>query len=122
MLGSVLDANAFRDVGELILIDTHESQLVSHASVVLPARHFTEKAGTFTNHANRVQRFSPIVEPTWEAWSEGNVLQQIASAAGLDAWSQPYDVRAVSKRLSEAVPALAGIHLDSLDDQGRELA
>ncbi len=122
VLGSVLDANAFRDVGELILIDTHESQLVSHASVVLPARHFTEKAGTFTNHANRVQRFSPIVEPTWEAWSEGNVLQQIASAAGLDAWSQPYDVRAVSKRLSEAVPALAGIHLDSLDDQGRELA
>ncbi|MEE9278632.1 MAG: 2Fe-2S iron-sulfur cluster-binding protein [Myxococcota bacterium] len=122
VLGSALDAAAFRDVGKLILIDTHRSDLASRASVVLPARHFAEKSGTFTHHANRVQRFSAVVEPVWEAWAEGDVLQQIASAAGLDGWSESYDVRATSKRLSEEVPAFAGIHLDSLDSRGRELA
>ena len=122
VLGSTIAADAFRDTAELVLIDTHHSELASRASVVLPARHFSEKAGTFTNHAKRVQRFFPVVEPTWEAWTEGSLLHKIASAAGLDGWDDRYDVRAVSKRLSDEVAAFDGIHLDSLDDQGRELA
>ncbi len=122
VLGSTIAADAFRDTAELVLIDTHHSELASRASVVLPARHFSEKAGTFTNHAKRVQRFFPVVEPTWEAWTEGSLLHKIASVAGLDGWDDRYDVRAVSKRLSDEVAAFDGIHLDSLDDQGRELA
>ncbi len=122
VLGSTIAADAFRDTAELVLIDTHHSELESRASVVLPARHFSEKAGTFTNHAKRVQRFFPVVEPTWEAWTEGSLLHQIASSAGLDGWDVRYDVRAVSKRLSGEVAAFDGIHLDSIDDQGRELA
>ena len=122
VLGHSVPADAFRDTDELVLIDTHHSELESRASVVLPARHFSEKVGSFTNHAKRVQRFAAMVEPTWEAWAEGSLLQQIASAAGLDGWSERYNVRAVSKRLSENVAAFDGIHLDSLDDQGLELA
>ncbi len=122
VLGSGLGTDALRDVEKIILIDTHESQLTLRASVVLPARYFAEKTGTFTNHANRVQRFAAVVEPTWEAWAEGSLLQQIASAAGIDGWSERVDARAVSKQISEEVPAFAGTHLDSLDDEGRELA
>ena len=62
------------------------------------------------------------MEPTWEAWAEGSLLHQLANAAGLDGWGEHYDVRAVSKRLSEEIAAFDGIDLDSLDDQGRELA
>ena len=39
-----------------------------------------------------------------------------------DDFGATYDVREVSKRLSDTVAAFGGIQLDTLDDQGRELA
>ncbi len=45
-------------VQELILSETAKL-----ADVVLPARAFTEREGTFTNGERRVQRFFPVVEP-----------------------------------------------------------
>jgi NADH-quinone oxidoreductase subunit F len=121
VLGHELRPEAFDGVETLILLDTHVSSLVERASVVLPARYFAEKEGTFTNHARRVQRLRPIVEPPFEAWSEGEVLQRIATAAGLEGWSEPWDVREVSRRLAATVADFAGTNLDTLDDQGREL-
>jgi predicted molibdopterin-dependent oxidoreductase YjgC len=121
VLGHATGADAFSAVDKLILLDTHESVLEERADVVLPTRSFAEVEGTFTNHANRVQRFLPILEPTFEAWSYGEALQRLAAEIGLEGFQQGYSVREVSKRLSETVPAFSGIHLDSLDDQGREL-
>ncbi len=121
VLGHTLPEECLEGVETLILLDTHNSPLVERADVVLPASSFAEREGTFTNHARRVQRFRPILESTFEAFSEGEILHRIAAAAGLPGWTAAYDVRQVSKRLSEAVPAFDGIHLDSLDDQGREL-
>jgi NADH-quinone oxidoreductase subunit G len=121
VLGHSLPAEAFADVETLILLDDSDSSLVARADVALPTRSFAEKAGSFTNFENRVQRFQPIVEPRFEAWSEGETLQRIAVAAGLDGWSQGYDAREVSKRLAETVPAFAGAALDSLDDEGSVL-
>ena len=74
---------------------------------------------TFTNHAKRVQRFLPFLEPRFEAWAEGDVVTRIGAAAGLDA--PAWDLHAVSKRLSQEVPAFEGIDLDSVGDQGLEL-
>ncbi len=122
VLGHTLAEGRLSDVDTLILLDTEKSALAERADVVLPARSFAEKEGTFTNHAKRVQRFRPILEPTFEALSEGEILQRIAAAAGVTGWTTAYDVREVSKRLSETVSAFDGIHIDSLDDQGRELA
>ncbi len=122
VLGHTLAEERLAGVETLILLDTEKSALAERADVVLPARSFAEKEGTFTNHARRVQRFRPILEPTFEALSEGEILQHIAAAAGVTGWTTAYDVREVSKRLSETVSAFDGFHLDSLDDQGRELA
>jgi NADH-quinone oxidoreductase subunit G len=122
VIGHTLPDDAFEGVETLILLDTESCLLAERADVVLPARSFAEKEGTFTNHANRVQRFYPIVEPTFEALPEGEILQRIAVAAGLAGWSETYDVHEVSKRLSETVAAFDGINLGSIDDQGRELA
>ena len=93
VLGHALPAEAFEGVETLILIDTHRSPLVERADVVLPARYFAEKVGTFVNHARRIQRFIPVVEPVFECEPEGQVLQRIAVAAGLDGFSGTYDLR-----------------------------
>ena len=106
----------------MILIDSHTSELANSASVVLPARTYLEKIGTFTNHARRVQRIAPIVEPNFEAWSEGDVLTQSAYAANLDGWPDSWDVFGISKQLSEVIAPFAGIHLGTLDPGGSELA
>ena len=121
VLGHTTPPAAFEGVEDLILIDTHDSPLIGCASVVLPARSFAERAGTFTNHANRVQRFLPIVEPVFEAWAEGEVLRQLAAAAGLPGTEERFDPALVGVRLAESVPAFAGIHFGTVGDQGQEL-
>ena len=122
VLGHTLAEECLKGVETLILLDTENCSLAERADIVLPARCFAEKEGTFTNHAKRVQRFRPILEPTFEALSEGEILRRIGAAAGLTGWTASYDVHEVSKRLSETVAGFDGIHLDSLDDQGCELA
>jgi NADH-quinone oxidoreductase subunit G len=121
-LGHEVPSAAFGEVEDLILIDTHESALTEHARVVLPARYFLEKHGTFTNHARRAQAFRAVVEPRFEAWAEGEILARIAAGARVAGFDAQYDVRAVSKELSEAVPAFRGRDLGSLGAEGSELA
>jgi NADH-quinone oxidoreductase subunit G len=106
----------------LVLLDVHQSDLLRVAHVAVPVRHLFEKSGTVTNHAGRVQRVLPAVEPPFEAWSEGEVLARLGSLLSLAGFDAPWDVRAVSKALSQALPAFAGAHLDAVGDQGRWLA
>jgi NADH-quinone oxidoreductase subunit G len=120
-LGSTTPADAFKGVERTILIDTHESKLAQRAHVQLPARSFGEREGTFTNHAGRVQRFQPFIEPSFEAWAEGEILHQIAARLELEGWEARYDVHEVSKRLAQEATAFSGIDLTTLDDQGSEL-
>ena len=49
------------------------------------------------------------------------MLRRLSTAAGIDAQAEAWDVRAVSKQLSQEVPAFRGIDLDSVGDQGLEL-
>ncbi len=106
----------------LILLDSHQSALQRVAHVVLPVRHAAEKHGTLTNHAGRVQRVRPAVEPAFEAWSEGEVMIRLGAALGFEGFAGPWDARAVSAQLAESVPAFAGIQLDTLDAGGQPLA
>jgi NADH-quinone oxidoreductase subunit G len=108
----------------VILLDTHHSPLERVATVVFPTRVAAEKTGTLTNHAGRVQRILPAVEPAFAAQSEGEVLWRIGQALGLSGFpaGERYDVAAVSKALSQALPAFAGIDLDSVGGEGLPLA
>jgi NADH-quinone oxidoreductase subunit G len=129
VMGSDVLAPAYADVRDalanvdtLVLLDTHRSHLESLAHVVIPVRVAAEKDGTLTNHAGRVQRVRPVVEPAFEARAEGEVLWSLAQALGLPGFEEPYDVRAVSKALAQAVPAFAGLDLDSVPAEGAPLA
>jgi len=84
VLGHTLHASAFTDVEHVVLIDSHESALSARAAVVLPARTFLEKGGSFTNADELVQRFEPVVEPPFEALSEREALAEIAKTATLE--------------------------------------
>jgi predicted molibdopterin-dependent oxidoreductase YjgC len=116
------DTEMLAKLDTLILIDTHHSDLERVAHVVMPGRHVAEKTGTLTNWEGRVQRIEPAVEPEGEAYDEGASVARLASAMGLEILgSEEYDVRRVSKALSESVGAFRGIHLDSLGFEGSVL-
>jgi len=80
VLGHTLHAAAFADVRRVLLVDSHESALSARADVVLPARTFLEKGGSFTNVDGLTQRFQPVVEPTFEALAEREALEEIRKA------------------------------------------
>jgi NADH-quinone oxidoreductase subunit G len=112
------DAAALANLDTVILLDTHHSDLERVAYVVFPTRHATEKSGTLTNHAGRVQRTLQAIEPGFESYAEGDVLRRLGAALGLAGFESAYDPRAVSREIASSVPAFAGIDLDSLGDEG----
>jgi NADH-quinone oxidoreductase subunit G len=83
VLGHTTTAEVFGDVANVVLLDSHESALSARAAVVLPARTYLEKSGSFTNFQGHVQPFRAVIEPPFEACSEKDALAQIAEAAGL---------------------------------------
>ena len=105
----------------LIVLDVTQSALHKVADVVIPVRHAAEKHGTLTNHAGRVQRVEPAVEPAWDAWSDGEVLTLMGHALGLEDFEDSYDPAKISEWMSERVSAFAGVHLRVVGDQGRPL-
>jgi NADH-quinone oxidoreductase subunit G len=105
----------------LVVLDTHASALLRAAHVVLPVRHAAEKHGTFVNHAGRVQRVRPAVEPPFEAFYEGEVAALLGAALGLPGFDGKFDVAAVSRGLAEIEPAFRGRDLESVGDQGLPL-
>ena len=124
----LLDPAFLGDTAELakldtvILLDTNHSDLERVAHLVFPTRHAAEKSGTLTNHAGRVQRTLQAVEPRFESYADGEVLNRLGVALGLAGFESGYDPRAVSRELASSVPAFAGMDLDSLGDEGAVLA
>ena len=121
VLGPAPGEAAFAEVNGVIVLDAYDSPLARSARVALPARNFVERAGSFTNHAKRVQRFAAALEPEFEAWSEGELLSRIAAAAGVDGFDARFDPSQVLKRLAETVPAFSGFSWTALGTQGAEL-
>jgi NADH-quinone oxidoreductase subunit G len=101
------DPGALGALDTVIVLDTHRSALERVAHVVLPARHAAEKHGTLTNHAGRVQRVEPAVEPAFEALAEGEALWRLGAALGLPGFEGAYDARAITRALPQEAPALA---------------
>jgi NADH-quinone oxidoreductase subunit G len=109
-------------VDTVIALDTHASDLQRVAHVLFPVRVAAEKHGTLTNHAGRVQRVEPAVEPAFDARSEGEVLAAIGLALGLPGFDGSYDAREVSKAMAQSAPAFAGASLDDVGPGGVPLA
>ena len=81
-----------------------------------------EKHGTLTNHAGRVQKVEPAVEPAFDARSEGEVLAALGAALGLPGFDGRFDAHEVSKALAQSMPAFADAALDAVGPSGVPLA
>jgi NADH-quinone oxidoreductase subunit G len=114
-----IDALARLDT--VIALDSHASDLQRVAHVLFPTRVAAEKHGTLTNHAGRVQRVEPAVEPAFDARSEGEVLAAIGHALGLPGFDGHYDAHEVSKALAQSVPGFANASLDAVGPGGAPL-
>jgi NADH-quinone oxidoreductase subunit G len=115
------DETALAGLDTVILLDTHHSDLERVAHVVLPARHAAEKLGTLTNHAGRVQRVVPAVEPAHPALAEGDWLARLGAALGLPGFEAGFDARVVSKQIGALFPVFAGLDVDSVGEAGLPL-
>jgi len=100
---TLLDAAAKPEL--LVVQDMFPNKLTAQADVVLPFCAWTEREGTFMNHAGLVQPFERAVDPPEGAMHDGQYLYAIAGHTGL------YASEKVRKMMSSAVPALADVHV-----------
>jgi len=111
-----IDALARLDT--LVVLDSHASDLQRVAHVLFPTRVAAEKHGTLTNHAGRVQKVEPAVEPAFDARSEAEVLAAIGHALSLPGFDGLFDAQEISKALAQSMPAFARASLDSIGPDG----
>jgi len=108
---------ALHRLDALIWSGTNAGATSELAHLVLPSAAWVEREGTFTNFEGRVQRFRTAVEPFGSARPDWETLGQVLAAVGGDATA----TRAEQwfRRLSDAVPAFAGMTYRSIGDTGQ---
>ena len=82
----------------VIWIDWCQSPLLRVAHVVFASRHAAEKEGHYRNCDGRVQLSRQAVEPSFEAWSEADLLTRLAHALELPGFEAPVRARDCAQR------------------------
>ncbi len=89
----------------LVVQDVFPSPLSEQAEILLPFCAWTEREGTFMNHAGDLQPFDRATEPPEGAVSDGQFLYTLAGYTGL------YNGPHVHRLMAEATPALAKLRV-----------
>jgi predicted molibdopterin-dependent oxidoreductase YjgC len=95
------------------------TETVKLAHVVLPATHFGEKDGTYTNRQGRLQKLNAALIPPEGALQDSEILMRLLDLAGEKNGSAT--TAEIFAALSREVSAYANIDYDSIGDQGIEL-
>ncbi|MGH7795216.1 MAG: molybdopterin-dependent oxidoreductase [Candidatus Binatia bacterium] len=110
---------ALEKLSFLVVQDTRLTETAKLAHVVLPATHFGEKEGTYTNRQGRVQKLNAAVIAPEGALQDSDIFIRLLDLAGArNGFGAPGDVFAT---LAREIPAYAGLNYDSIGDQGIEL-
>ena len=114
------DANharqAMASLSHLVVQDIFLTETAYLADVVLPASAFSEKTGTFTNTDRLVQLGRQAVQPPGDAQQDLWIIQEMAKGLGLD-W-QYADASEVFAEIRQAVPTMAGMTWQRLEQEG----
>src|SRR5882724_1741225 len=103
----------------LVVQDTRMTETVKLAHVVLPATHFGEKDGTYTNRQGRLQKLNAALIPPEGALQDSEIFMRLLDLAGeKNGYTTTPEIFAA---LSREVSAYANIDYDSIDDEGIEL-
>ncbi len=98
----------------LVVQDIFPSPLARQAAWVLPAAAFGERAGSYVNHADRLQSFDWAVRPPQGARTEGSVFWRLLGEAGM------YRPKEVLRQLAAEIPYFA-LAIDTIPEQGVDL-
>ncbi len=98
----------------LVVQDIFPTETTQYADVVLPAATLGEKAGTYINAARRVQYTAGGITPPGEARADWQILQDLASAMGVD-WAYT-STKDIWDEIRLVAPAFAGITHERLMD------
>ena len=107
---------ALAELEMLVVQDIFLTETAYLADVVLPASAFPEKTGTFTNTDRSVQLGRQALEPPGEARQDLTIIIAMARELGLD-WQYDHP-RQVFDEMRKAMPSIAGITWDRLEQEG----
>jgi len=100
----------------LVVQDLFLSEAAEQAELVLPARPYSEKQGTFMNVERRVQLLKPSIPPAPETLWTGDLLHQLAAGMGL-AWPQMNPDQTLES-IAREISGWAGIDKTRLEQGG----
>ena len=110
---------ALQKIPFLVVQDSRVTETSKLAHVVLPATHFGEKEGTYTNRKGRVQKLNAALVPPEGALQDGEIFARLLILAGeKNGYATPAQIFAA---LAREIPAYEKLSYDSIGAQGVEL-
>ena len=110
---------ALEKLSFLVVQDTRLTPTAKLAHVVLPATHFGEKEGTYTNRRGRVQKLNPGIVPPLGAYQDWEIFSRLLARAGEKvAYSTAAEIFSA---LAREIPAYGGLSYGKIGDQGFQL-
>jgi NADH-quinone oxidoreductase subunit G len=111
---------AFGALEYLIVLDTDATETGQMANQILPIGAYPEIDGSFTNFKGRVQRLSQAFPPPGHALPALEAIARLGHA--LDGGERPASAAAVFAEMASASAPFAGMSLEALGAEGRDLA
>jgi len=100
----------------LVVQDIFLTETAQMADVVLPAKCFAEKDGTFSNTERRVQRVRPAVAPPGQCKDDWEIFCEIATRMGV---AMSYESgEAIFEEIAQVTPSYAGINYQRIEAEG----
>ena len=103
----------------LVVQDTRVTETTKLAHVVLPATHFGEKEGTYTNRKGRLQRLNAAIIPPEGALQDSEIFARLLDVSGEHhSYTSPRDI---FRALAEEFDKYRNVDFDVIGDQGVEV-
>jgi NADH-quinone oxidoreductase subunit G len=105
-------------LSSFVVIDILPNSATKFASVVLPGSAAAEKRGSMININGRLQRLNRALKAPGESRDDWEILSVLLNALGAESVTSIEDL---FKQMAAATPALAGLNLGKIGDQGIDL-
>ncbi len=106
----------FANLDFMVVQDIFMTETAREADIVLPARCFAEKDGTFSNTERRVQRIRKAVEPPADVLDDWKIICEIAKRMGYEmSYSES---REIMEEIASVTPSYAGITYERIENEG----
>jgi NADH-quinone oxidoreductase subunit G len=109
---------ALRKLSFLVVQDIRLSETAKMAHIVLPATHFAEKEGTYTNRKGRVQKLNAALVAPDGVLQDGEIFARFLDRLGEKVVSTP---SRVFEALAGEIPAYNGLSYAAIGDQGMQV-